>query len=144
MTGSDNRLIASYADFLRAKATVPSDPCICCDGTGYSRGQITYAHVGICPRCNKSGIEPDHPTVHNGLTLRNVRSGKVWVVYGSYPNDEWGIHRMKSSRRGGHYVWQIIVRPARQLLDDRRWRPIGFGDAWDHTLMESDPLREAA
>jgi hypothetical protein len=113
--------------------------CICCGGTG-SNTKITYAHLGICPRCDKSGVEPELPPVHVGLVLRNVRSGKVWAVYGSYEDGEWGIHRMKPSRRGGHYVWQIILRPARELLDESRWVRVGFGDAWNHQLMEADAL----
>jgi hypothetical protein len=47
---------------------------------------------------------------------------------------------MVPSRRGGHYVWQIIHRTADDLLDEHRWTHVGFGDAWDHALMESDAL----
>lgn len=116
--------------------------CVCCGGTGHTGARITYTHVGICPRCHKTGIEPDGPLVHAGLVLRNRRSGKVWAVYGSYEAGDWGIHRMKPSRSGRHYVWQILLRPTVELLDESRWTPVGFGDAWDHALMESDPLRD--
>lgn len=118
--------------------------CRCCNGLGHTNGRITYARMPggweRCGRCDETGVEPDGPTVHPGLALRNVRSGKVWVVYGIYFPDDWGIHRMKPAKHGGHYVWQILIRPGGELLDERRWAFVGFGDAWNHDLMESDPL----
>lgn len=122
-----------------------SKPCVCCGGAGHTASRITYNRMPggweTCSRCKGSGVEPAAPVIHTGLVLRNVRSGKVWAVYGSYPPDEWGIHRMKPARSGGHYVWQIIIRPERELLDTSRWSFVGFGDAWDHDLMEADALR---
>jgi hypothetical protein len=42
-----------------------------------------------------------------------------------------------SRRTRGHYVWQIRVFGERRLL---QWNVVGFGDAWQHDLMEADPL----
>lgn len=123
-----------------------------CDGT--TTVHNTYTRISIfgqkCPRCDGTGVEPEQPRIHLGLILRHPRSGKMWAVYGSYgyeqakPNDGtpgWGIHRMIPSRAGhARYVWQIRVFTERRLL---AWPVVGFGDAWMHDLMESDPLREA-
>jgi hypothetical protein len=119
-------------------------PCACCDGGGQVEG-IAYLGGGVfykgCPRCAGSGTEPNQPACHVGLLLRNRRSGRVWAVYGRYGDGVWGVHRMIPSRAGHRrYVWQIILRPEHEMLDERRWSRAGFGDAWDHERMESDPL----
>jgi hypothetical protein len=130
-----------------------SDACTFCHG-GEHWATTAYNKSGWfkCPRCGGTGIEPERPLIHSSLLLRNVRSGKVWAVFGWYEGmrhpdgtveraaGDWGIHRMKPSRLGSWYVWQIIHRTTEQLLDTRRWIPVGFGDAWDHVKMESDPL----
>lgn len=127
--------------------------CSCCDGT--QSIHTAYTHMGpfhgLCPRCEGSGFEPAEHRIHQGLVIRHPRSRKVWAVYGSYeggqarphhPGPAWGIHRMIPDRgRGGHYVWQIRVLSEAGLL---KWPVVGYGDAWDHTLMESDPLRTPA
>lgn len=111
--------------------------CILCSGSGYS----TNVYVkGACPRCKATGVEPADPPLHPGMLVRNRRSGKVWAVFADYSGNEWGVHRFKPSVRGGHYVWQIQVRTAEQLLDTRRWTAIGVGDAWNHELMKTDPV----
>jgi hypothetical protein len=114
--------------------------CALCGGTG--RAVNTYWVGDRCGRCQRTGEEPAGPLIHPGLLLRNVRSGKVWAVYSIYPSLTWGIHRMIPTRKPGrrYYTWQIILRPEEELLDPKRWVPIGFGDAWDHEKMESDPL----
>ena len=126
-------------------------PCRCCGGRNYSDGvgdRINYVRMpsgfGTCPRC-KDGVEPEGRVLHPGLILENRRSGKRWAIFADYgegwPGDRrWGIHRFRPSRRGGHYVWQIKMLPAVTLLDGKRWREVGFGDAWNHDLMQSDPL----
>lgn len=116
--------------------------CRFCDGkrhvsTAYDR------HDALCPRCRGLGAEPDAAHIHTSLLLRNVRSGKVWAVYTQYEHD-WGIHRMKPNRSRTYYVWQILHRDEADLLDERLWTAAGFGDAWDHAAMESDPLRPKA
>lgn len=50
---------------------------------------------------------------------------------------------MKVARTGEDYVWQILIRPESELLDTSRWATAGFGDAWDHAKMETDPLAAA-
>lgn len=121
--------------------------CACCQGTRafhsvYSR-QGAWA-VG-CPHCAGCGFEPAQRAVHPSMLLRNVRSGKIWAVYAWYPADNnWGIHRMKPAKRGSPYVWQILHRTTEQLLDEKQWVLAGYGDAWDHEKMESDPLRPVA
>lgn len=116
-------------------------PCPCCKGEGgvstaYDRQGVFFVS---CPRCNGALVDPG-PRIHSSLLLRNVRSGKAWAVYGDYPPDEWGLHRMKPARCRRYYVWQIIIRPEHELLDGRRWTVAGYGDAWEHDKMESDPL----
>jgi hypothetical protein len=116
-----------------------SEPCALCEGEAAGQQRWAYTrHANPCPRCRGTGSEPDAPLVHAALLLRNVRSGKVWAVFGDYPND-WGLHRMKPSCRPGrsYYVWQIIHRPESELLTPTRWVFAGCGDAWDHALMET-------
>jgi hypothetical protein len=133
----------------RADLQVQESDCAMCGGSGTVHN--TYTRVSVfgqkCPRCDGAGVEPAEPKIHVGLLLRHPRSGKVWAVYGDYaashakPADGsrgWGIHRMIPSRRTrGHYVWQIRVFGERRLL---QWNVVGFGDAWQHDLMEADPL----
>jgi hypothetical protein len=125
-------------------------PCKCCEGKRGVADRIVYVRSpysgrGTCPRCKGSGVEPPERHLHPGLVLENVRSGKRWVIYADYGEGlwdarRWGIHRFKAAKHGGHYVWQIKLTRADLLLDERRWREVGFGDAWNHDLMRSDPL----
>lgn len=117
------------------------ESCGFCQGklyvhTAYSRGGGDSE--ARCPRCAQTGLEPAERLIHASLLLRNVRSGKVWAVYGDYPHGIWGIHRFKLARSASRFVWQILQRPATELLDEKRWIEIGFGDAWDKELMETE------
>jgi hypothetical protein len=130
--------------------------CSFCNGRGDVHasecaylGSASGWAVQRCPRCGGSGKEPSEAGIHIGLLLRS-RNGKVWAVYSPYPGNlasprtdhaqAWGIHRMKPSRLGGCYVWQIRVLGEDALLDRRRWTPAGVGDAWMHDRMEAPPL----
>jgi hypothetical protein len=112
-------------------------PCLLCTGSGWASN--AYLRQADCPRCAGCGIEPTEPQLHVGMLLRSRRSGKVWAVFHRYEDGRWGIHRMKVSVRGGHYVWQIQMRENAQLGNTRAWTPAGVGDAWDHEAMETDP-----
>ncbi len=133
-----------------------SAACGFCAGTGKAK-YTAYTRNGVfhveCVRCGSTGVEPLGPKLHPAVLLRNRRSQKVWAIYGEYVGEQatppapgeraWGIHRMIPDRvNQGHYVWQIRVMPERVLLAN--WEQIGYGDAWEHDLMESDPLREHA
>lgn len=118
--------------------------CQLCQGKGETTSLVAYNRMpgGIepCSRCQKTGIEPHEPLVHAGLVLENRRSGLRWAVYGDFPPAEWGLHRLAPTRNGGSYYFQFLIRPAADLLDARRWRFVGFGDAWNGELMQTPPL----
>jgi hypothetical protein len=115
-----------------------------CAGTGSTHNHyVTHSiFAANCPRCKGTGIEPSEPTLHAGLKLRNRRSGKVWIVFHLYSDDEVGIHRFKKARSGGHYVWQIMMMHPDKLLA-RNWEPAGYGDAWEQSQSEREQQGES-